>query len=69
MTNRVLPAQGEERGASFTLIRLDGDAFGKFQGIYRKESSSGSGGRKGINKPAKVPEYAEKSRFVSAFGL
>jgi hypothetical protein len=26
MTNRVIPAQGEERGASFTLIRLDGDA-------------------------------------------
>src|SRR6266446_6122997 len=31
MTNRVIPAQGEERGASFTLIRLDGDAPRKFQ--------------------------------------
>ncbi len=31
MTNRVIPAQGEERGASFTLIRLDGDASRKFQ--------------------------------------
>jgi len=31
MTNRVIPAQGEERGASFTLIRLDGDAARKFQ--------------------------------------
>jgi hypothetical protein len=31
MTNRVIPAQGEERGASFTLIRLDGDALRKFQ--------------------------------------
>jgi len=26
MTNRVMPAQGEERGASYTLIQLDGDA-------------------------------------------
>ncbi len=32
MTNRVSPAQGEERGASFTLMRLDGDTPGKFQG-------------------------------------
>ena len=31
MTNRVIPAQGEERGASYSLIRLDGDAFRKFQ--------------------------------------
>ena len=31
MTNRVIPAQGEERGASFTLIRLDGDTLQKFQ--------------------------------------
>jgi hypothetical protein len=31
MTNRVIPAQGEERGASFTLIRLDGDTSRKFQ--------------------------------------
>ena len=31
MTNRVIPAQGEERGASFTLIWLDGDASRKFQ--------------------------------------
>jgi hypothetical protein len=31
MTNRVIPAQGEERGATFTLIRLDGDASRKFQ--------------------------------------
>jgi hypothetical protein len=31
MTNRVIPAQGEERGASFTLIKLDGDAARKFQ--------------------------------------
>jgi len=31
MTNRVIPAQGEERGASYSLIRLDGDAIGKFQ--------------------------------------
>jgi hypothetical protein len=31
MTNRVLPAQGEERGATYTLIRLDGDASEKFQ--------------------------------------
>jgi hypothetical protein len=26
MTSRVIPAQGEERGASFTLIRSDRDA-------------------------------------------
>ena len=32
MTNRVIPAQGEERGASFTLMSLDGDTPGKFQG-------------------------------------
>jgi hypothetical protein len=32
MTNRVSPAQGEERGASFTLMKLDGDTLGKFQG-------------------------------------
>jgi hypothetical protein len=31
MTNRVLPAQGEERGASKTLNWLDGDASRKFQ--------------------------------------
>jgi hypothetical protein len=31
MTNRVIPAQGEERGASYSLIRLDGDTFRKFQ--------------------------------------
>jgi hypothetical protein len=31
MTNRVIPAQGEERGASFTLIRLDGVISRKFQ--------------------------------------
>jgi hypothetical protein len=33
MTNRVSPAQGEERGASFTLMSLDGDTLGKFQGL------------------------------------
>src|ERR1700760_4635968 len=33
MTNRVLPAQGEERGASMTLIWLDGDALRKFQSL------------------------------------
>ncbi len=33
MTNRVSPAQGEERGASFTLMSLDGDAPRKFQGL------------------------------------
>jgi hypothetical protein len=27
MTNRVSPAQGEERGASLTLIELDGDGL------------------------------------------
>jgi len=31
MTNRVIPAQGEERGAPLTLIRLDGDVSQKFQ--------------------------------------
>jgi hypothetical protein len=31
MTNRVMLAQGEERGASFTLIWLDGDVLRKFQ--------------------------------------
>jgi hypothetical protein len=31
MTNRVIPAQGEERGASYSLIGLDGDAPRKFQ--------------------------------------
>ena len=31
MTNRVIPAQGEERGASYTLIRLDGVPPQKFQ--------------------------------------
>ncbi len=33
MTNRVLPAQGEERGASLTLMGLDGGALRKFQGV------------------------------------
>jgi hypothetical protein len=45
MTNRVIPAQGEERGASFTLIRLDGDAYRKFQpscGNFRPWSRNGS---------------------------
>jgi hypothetical protein len=31
MTNRVIPAQGEERGTSLTLVSLDGDAGAKFQ--------------------------------------
>jgi len=31
MTNRVIPAQGEERGASYSLTELDGDAPRKFQ--------------------------------------
>jgi len=31
MTNRVLPAQGEERGAYYTLMGLDGDSRRKFQ--------------------------------------
>jgi hypothetical protein len=31
MTNRVMLAQGEERGASYTLIWLDGDDLRKFQ--------------------------------------
>jgi len=31
MTNRVMLAQGEERGASYTLIWLDGDDPQKFQ--------------------------------------
>src|SRR6202789_1402924 len=31
MTNRVIPAQGEERGASYSLTGLDGDASRKFQ--------------------------------------
>jgi hypothetical protein len=31
MTNRVIPAQGEERGASLTLVSLDGDVMAKFQ--------------------------------------
>src|ERR1700676_4110926 len=33
MTNRVIPAQGEERGASYTLIWLDGDTSRKFQPV------------------------------------
>ena len=36
MTNRVMPAQGEERGASFTLIRLDGDPSRKFQPLSQQ---------------------------------
>ncbi len=35
MTNRVLPAQGEERGASLTLTGLDGGALRKFQPFKR----------------------------------
>jgi len=35
MTNRVIPAQGEERGASYSLIRLDGDAIRKFQSSHQ----------------------------------
>jgi hypothetical protein len=31
MTNRVIPAQGEERGASYSLTELDGDGSRKFQ--------------------------------------
>jgi hypothetical protein len=38
MTNRVIPAQGEERGASYTLIRLDGDVSRKFQPHIRNLS-------------------------------
>ena len=33
MTNRVMLAQGEERGATFTLIQLDGGALRKFQSL------------------------------------
>ena len=40
MTNRVMPAQGEERGASLTLIWLDGDAFRKFQSLKANFSLS-----------------------------
>jgi hypothetical protein len=36
MTNRVIRAQGEERGASFTLIRLDGDTSRKFQSQHQQ---------------------------------
>ena len=36
MTNRVIPAQGEERGASFTLIWLDGDTSQKFQSQHQQ---------------------------------
>jgi hypothetical protein len=35
MTNRVMLAQGEERGASTTLIQLDGDDSRKFQSFGR----------------------------------
>jgi hypothetical protein len=35
MTNRVIPAQGEERGASYTLIWLDGGVSRKFQPLIR----------------------------------
>jgi hypothetical protein len=56
MTNRVSPAQGEERGASFTLMSLDGDTLGKFQGLrvhfakFSKSPREGSNGQ----KPAKT---------------
>jgi hypothetical protein len=41
MTNRVSPAQGEERGASFTLIGLDGDGARKFQGLRKHFGKTG----------------------------
>jgi hypothetical protein len=43
MTNRVIPAQGEERGASFTLIRLDGDTSQKFQPFLHQFFSADRG--------------------------
>ena len=40
MTNRVIPAQGEERGASYSLTGLDGAASGKFQSRQEQFSFS-----------------------------
>jgi hypothetical protein len=47
MTNRVIPAQGEERGASYTLIRLDGDTSQKFQPFLHQFFSTGQGADSG----------------------
>ena len=44
MTNRVIPAQGEERGASYTLIWLDGDTSQKFQPFRTNFLMSDPGG-------------------------
>jgi hypothetical protein len=41
MTNRVMLAQGEERGASKTLIWLDGDGPQKFQSFESSFFSCG----------------------------
>jgi hypothetical protein len=59
MTNRVLPAQGEERGASLTLMGLDKAPHRKFQ----PPGANNLWGLKGpapfaekLKKDAKVPE-------------
>ena len=51
MTNRVIPAQGEEQGASFTLIRLDGDVYRKFQPSHQHFSILPGVGRLGVASP------------------
>jgi hypothetical protein len=56
MTNRVSPAQGEERGASFTLMSLDGDTLGKFQGLREHLFKSHEFALRGL-KSAKIPEF------------
>jgi hypothetical protein len=80
MTNRVIPAQGEERGASYTLIRLDGDASRKFQSLKQQFSASPGAPTNGGNR-LNIPDIALKGvhmhvllacaaapQTVSAFG-
>ena len=75
MTNRVIPAQGEERGASFTLIRLDGDASRKFQPSQQQfqwqflQSSSGQSIRPSMLSMGRIlPQTAQICMF-SCWGV
>jgi hypothetical protein len=49
MTNRVLPAQGEERGTSLTLMGLDGAKIRKFQGVGGQLFRSAELAQAGLN--------------------
>jgi hypothetical protein len=66
MTNRVSPAQGEERGASFTLMSLDGDTLGKFQGLRPHFFKIRQFALRGLN-PAETRKYGGQLCFPCHF--